>query len=66
MRPAGEAIQVSKKADVVDRPEAFHHVGLLSNEPLGAAEPLFIQSSEGVEPTAQHNSARIPERVSFS
>jgi len=32
----------TKKADVVERLEAFDHVGLLSNEPLGRAELLFI------------------------
>jgi hypothetical protein len=31
-----------KKADVVKRPEAFDHVGLLTNEPSGTAEMLFI------------------------
>ena len=31
-----------KKADVIERPQAFHHVGLLVNEPLGSAEMLFI------------------------
>jgi hypothetical protein len=30
-----------KKADVVEHPEAFNHVGLLVNEPLGTAELLF-------------------------
>jgi hypothetical protein len=30
------------KADVVARPEAFDHVGLLCNESLGTAELLFI------------------------
>lgn len=32
----------TKKADVTERPEAFHHVGLLINEPPGLAELLFI------------------------
>jgi hypothetical protein len=27
----------SRKADVVERPEGFHHVGLLANEPPGTA-----------------------------
>jgi hypothetical protein len=31
-----------KKADVAEHPQVFHHVGLLSNEPLGAAGLLFI------------------------
>jgi hypothetical protein len=31
-----------KKTDVVERPKAFHHVGLLVNEPPGTAELLFI------------------------
>jgi hypothetical protein len=31
-----------KKADVIERPEAFHHVGLLVNEPPGTAGLLFI------------------------
>ena len=32
----------TKKADVIERPKAFHHVGLLVNEPLGSAELLPI------------------------
>lgn len=31
-----------KKADVIIHPKAFDHVGLLSNEPPGAAKLLFI------------------------
>jgi len=31
---------------VVDRLEAFDHVGLMADEPPGKAEPLFIQSSD--------------------
>jgi hypothetical protein len=38
----GEPIQKTKKADVVKRPKAFHHVGLLFNELPGMAERLFI------------------------
>jgi hypothetical protein len=30
-----------KKADVVEHPKAFHHVGLLVNEPPGTAELPF-------------------------
>jgi hypothetical protein len=30
-----------KKADVVERPKAFHHVGLLFNEPPGKAGLFF-------------------------
>jgi hypothetical protein len=33
---------INKKADVIERPEAFHHVGLLVNEPPGTAGLLFI------------------------
>ena len=32
----------NKKADVVEHPEEFDHVGLLSNEPPGRSELLFI------------------------
>jgi hypothetical protein len=32
----------TKKADVVEHPEAFDHVGLLVNQPPGKAELLFI------------------------
>jgi hypothetical protein len=32
----------TKKADVVEHPKVFHHVGLLFNEPPGKAELLFI------------------------
>src|SRR5690348_15005878 len=35
-----------KKADVFEHPEAFEHVGLLSNGPPGTAGLPFIQSSE--------------------
>jgi hypothetical protein len=31
----------NKKADVMARPQAFHHVGLLVNEPPSAAGLLF-------------------------
>jgi hypothetical protein len=31
-----------KKADVIERPKTFHHVGLLVNEPPGIAELPFI------------------------
>jgi hypothetical protein len=32
----------TKKADVLEHPKAFYHVGLLVNEPLGSAELLLI------------------------
>jgi hypothetical protein len=32
----------TQKADVAERPQAFDHVGLLTNEPSGMAELLFI------------------------
>ena len=32
----------NKKADVAEHPEVFHHVGLLVNEPPGAAGLLLI------------------------
>ena len=32
----------TKKADAIKRPEAFHHVGLLVNEPPSMAGLLFI------------------------
>ena len=32
----------NKKADVIERPKAFDHVGLLRNEPPGTAGLLFI------------------------
>jgi len=31
-----------KKADVAEHPEVFDHVGLLTNEPPGRTELLFI------------------------
>jgi hypothetical protein len=31
-----------EKADTIERPEPFHHIGLLVNEPLGTAGRLFI------------------------
>jgi hypothetical protein len=36
----------TKKADVAEYPQVFDHVGLLSNEPLGTAGLLSIQSSD--------------------
>ncbi len=33
---------VQKKADVVEHPEVFDHVGLLVNKPLGMAGVPFI------------------------
>jgi hypothetical protein len=32
----------TKKADVVEHPKAFDHVGVLTNEPPGSAKLLFI------------------------
>ena len=32
----------NKKADVVQHPKAFYHVGLLFNEPPGWAELFFV------------------------
>ena len=32
----------NQKADVSKRPQAFHHVGLLSNQPPGTAGLPFI------------------------
>jgi hypothetical protein len=34
--------QQTKKADMVEHPKVFDHVGLLFNEPHGRAELLFI------------------------
>ena len=31
-----------KKADVLEHPAVFQHVGLLSNEPSGTASLLFV------------------------
>jgi hypothetical protein len=39
---ARKLLAKNKKADVVERPEAFDHVGLLVNEPPGTAELPFI------------------------
>ena len=36
----------TKKADVAEHPEVFHHVGLLIDEPPDIAGLPFIQSSE--------------------
>eukprot|EP00825_Cyclidium_porcatum_P005067 TRINITY_DN12419_c0_g1_i1.p1 TRINITY_DN12419_c0_g1~~TRINITY_DN12419_c0_g1_i1.p1 ORF type:complete len:246 (-),score=-16.06 TRINITY_DN12419_c0_g1_i1:5-742(-) len=36
----------TKKADVAEHPQAFDHVGLLTNEPPGNAGLFFIQSSD--------------------
>jgi hypothetical protein len=38
--------QAQKKADVVKHPKVLNHVGLLCNEPPGAAGLPFIKSSE--------------------
>ena len=32
----------NEKADVAEHPQVFDHIGLLTNEPLGAAELLSI------------------------
>jgi len=34
--------KTTKKADVAEHPEVFHHVGLLFNEPSGTAGLFFI------------------------
>jgi len=36
-----KAFLSTKKADVTEHPQVFDHVGLLFNEPLGAAKLLF-------------------------
>jgi hypothetical protein len=38
--------QEQKKADVAEHPEAFDHVGLLSNEPPSRTGLHFISSSD--------------------
>jgi hypothetical protein len=38
-----------KKADVANRPQAFHHVGLPINKPVGQANQFFNMSS-GIYP----------------
>jgi hypothetical protein len=35
-------VRKTKKADVAEHPKEFDHVGLLTNEPPGVAELLFI------------------------
>jgi hypothetical protein len=44
-----------KKADVIELPKAFHHVGLLLNEPPDTVGLLFIQSSDDSELTIIRN-----------
>jgi len=39
---ANSAAPKTKKADVVEHPKAFHHVGLLVNQPPGTTGLLFI------------------------
>ena len=41
-RPFGTIGQVQKKTDVAKHPKVFDQVGLLSNEPRGAAVLLFV------------------------
>jgi hypothetical protein len=48
----------NKNADVIERPMAFHHVGLLVNEPPGMAGLLFIQSSNDSDPAAARKLSR--------
>jgi len=36
----------TKKADVLEHPRVFQHVGLLMNEPTGKSSLLLISSSE--------------------
>jgi hypothetical protein len=42
MKVAPANTTTMKKADVIERPQAFHHVGLLVNEPPGLAGLLVI------------------------
>jgi hypothetical protein len=46
LRSSTTGMNIKKKADVEEHQEAFHHVGLLVNEPPGAAGLLFVQSSD--------------------
>jgi hypothetical protein len=41
-QPQPVIVHAQKKADVVEYPEAFDHVGLLVNEPPGTAGLPFI------------------------
>jgi len=52
MKVASVKRHPNKKADATECPQAFHYVGLLVNEPPGAAELLFIESSEDPESVA--------------
>jgi hypothetical protein len=40
--PKCGVVQSAKKTDVAEHPQVFRHVGLLFNEPPGAAKLLFI------------------------
>ena len=42
MASARVKVKRTKKADVVEPPQAFDHVGLLVNKPPGTAGLLFI------------------------
>ena len=54
------ALHIDKKADVVERPMAFTHVGLLVNEPPGTAGLLFVLSSDNfVVKAATYSPARL-------
>jgi hypothetical protein len=54
--------QSEKKADAAEHPQVFHRVGLLTNETLGRAGFLFIQSSVFVE-RRDLNSLIATERI---
>jgi hypothetical protein len=50
----------TKKADVRNRPQAFHHVGLPIDKPVGQAN-LFFNMSSGIY---QHEASRRSEPAS--
>ena len=51
--------QETKKADVAEYPKVFDHVGLLTNEPLGTAEMLSIQSSDNFTGKSRSSGPRL-------
>jgi hypothetical protein len=57
----------TKKADVAEHPEVFDHVGLLTNEPLGTAELLSIESSDDfLGKAAVKRFATLPRHPSYA
>jgi hypothetical protein len=56
-------LQRNKKADVVEHPQVFDHVGLLFDEPPGLAGLPFIESSDEFKSMIMTRTPRLARKI---